>query len=66
MLRQRPSPCSTALRLVPAREKPAKLIEALHSLTGKLTIIMATHRLSSVGSYDELIDLGNKTAAILM
>jgi len=44
----------------------AKLIEALHSLTGKLTIIMATHRLSSVGSYDELIDLGKKTAAILM
>ncbi len=44
----------------------AKLIEALHSLTGKLTIIMATHRLSSVGSYDELIDLENKTAAILM
>src|SRR2546430_6537899 len=44
----------------------AELIEALHSLTGKLTIIMATHRLSSVGSYDELIDLENKTAAILM
>ncbi len=44
----------------------AKLIEALHSLTGKLTIIMATHRLSSVGNYDELIDLENKTAAILM
>jgi ABC-type multidrug transport system fused ATPase/permease subunit len=44
----------------------AKLIEALRSLTGKLTIVMATHRLSSVGGYDELIDLGNKTAAILM
>ena len=44
----------------------AKLIEALHSLTGKLTIVMATHRLSSVGGYDELIDLGDKTAAILM
>src|SRR6266536_6524178 len=44
----------------------AKLIEALHSLTGKLTIIMATHRLSSMGGYDELINLGNKTAAILM
>jgi len=43
----------------------AKLIEALHSLTGKLTIVMATHRLSSLGGYDELIDLGNKTAAIL-
>jgi ABC-type multidrug transport system fused ATPase/permease subunit len=42
----------------------AKLIEALHSLTGKLTIVMATHRISSVGGYDELIDLGNKTAAI--
>ena len=44
----------------------AKLIEALHSLTGKLTIVMATHRLSSMGGYDELINLGNKTAAILM
>jgi ATP-binding cassette, subfamily B, bacterial PglK len=44
----------------------AKLIEALHSLTGKLTIVMATHRLSSIGGYDELINLGNKTAAILM
>jgi len=43
----------------------AKLIEALHSLTGKLTIVMATHRLSSMGGYDELINLGNKTAAIL-
>jgi ATP-binding cassette, subfamily B, bacterial PglK len=42
----------------------AKLIVALHSLTGKLTIVMATHRISSVGGYDELIDLGNKTAAI--
>lgn len=44
----------------------AKLIEALHSLTGKLTIVMATHRLSSICGYDELINLGNKTAAILM
>jgi ABC-type multidrug transport system fused ATPase/permease subunit len=43
----------------------AKLIEALHSLTGKLTIVMATHRLSSMGGYDDLINLGNKTAAIL-
>jgi ATP-binding cassette, subfamily B, bacterial PglK len=44
----------------------AKLIEALRGLTGKLTIVMATHRLSCVDGYDELIDLGNKTAAILM
>ena len=44
----------------------AKLIEALHSLTGKLTIVMATHRLSAVGGYDELINLGNKSAAISM
>jgi ATP-binding cassette, subfamily B, bacterial PglK len=43
----------------------AKLIEALHGLTGKLTIVMATHRLSSLGGYDDLINLGNKTAAIL-
>jgi ATP-binding cassette, subfamily B, bacterial PglK len=44
----------------------AKLIEALHGLTGKLTIVMATHRLSAVGGYDELINLGNKSAAISM
>ena len=44
----------------------SKLIEALHSLTGKLTIVMATHRLSAVGGYDELINLGNKSAAISM
>jgi ATP-binding cassette, subfamily B, bacterial PglK len=44
----------------------AKLIGALRSLTGKLTIVMATHRLSAVTGYDELINLGNKTAAILM
>lgn len=44
----------------------AKLIEALHSLTGKLTIVMATHRLSAVSGYDELINVGKKTAAILM
>jgi ATP-binding cassette, subfamily B, bacterial PglK len=43
----------------------AKLLEALHSLTGKLTIVMATHRLSAICGYDELIDLGNKPAAIL-
>jgi ABC-type multidrug transport system fused ATPase/permease subunit len=43
----------------------AKLLEALRSLTGKLTIVMATHRLSAIGGYDELIDLGNKPAAIL-
>jgi ABC-type multidrug transport system fused ATPase/permease subunit len=38
----------------------AKLIEALHSLTSKLTIVMATHRLSAVGDYDELINLGTR------
>jgi ABC-type multidrug transport system fused ATPase/permease subunit len=43
----------------------ARLIAALRSLTGKLTIVMATHRLSAVGGYDGLINLGNKTAAIL-
>ena len=44
----------------------AKLIGALRSLTGKLTIVMATHRLSAVGGYDELINLGNKSAALSM
>jgi ATP-binding cassette, subfamily B, bacterial PglK len=45
----------------------AKLIEGLRNLSGKLTIVTVAHRFSSVGGYDELIDLGsNNTAAILM
>ena len=43
----------------------AKLIEALYTLAGKLTIVMVAHRLSSVGSYDEIIDMGRRPAAIL-
>ena len=43
----------------------AKLLEALYILSGKLTIVMVAHRLSSVAGYDEIIDMGRRTAAIL-
>jgi len=44
----------------------AKLLEALRSLTGKLTTIIAAHRLSAVANCDQLIDLTNEvsTAAV--
>jgi ABC-type multidrug transport system fused ATPase/permease subunit len=35
----------------------AKLLEALRSLTGKLTMIVAAHRLSAVANCDQFIDL---------
>jgi ATP-binding cassette subfamily C protein len=43
----------------------AKLIEALRNLSGKLTIVTVTHRLSSVANCDKLINLDNKTAPVL-
>ena len=43
----------------------AKLLEALYTLSGKLTIVMVAHRLNSVAGYDEIIDMGRRTAAIL-
>jgi ATP-binding cassette, subfamily B, bacterial PglK len=44
----------------------AKLLKALRSLTGKLTTIIAAHRLSAVANCDQLIDLTNEvpTAAV--
>ncbi len=42
----------------------AKLIEALHSLSGKLTIVTVAHRFSTVAGCDKLVDLSNKTAAV--
>jgi len=43
----------------------AKLIEALRSLSGKLTIITVAHRLSFVANCDRLINLDSKTAPVL-
>ena len=41
-----------------------KLHEALRGLSGKLTMIMAAHRLSAVANCDQLIDLANEIPAI--
>jgi len=42
----------------------AKLLEALRSLAGKLTMVVAAHRLSAVANCDQLIDLANEIPAI--
>jgi ABC-type multidrug transport system fused ATPase/permease subunit len=42
----------------------AKLLEALRSLTGKLTMVIAAHRLSAVAGCDKLVDLSNKSAVV--
>ena len=42
----------------------AKLLEALRSLTGKLTMVVAAHRLSAVADCDKQIDLTNKRTAL--
>jgi ATP-binding cassette, subfamily B, bacterial PglK len=42
----------------------AKLLEALRSLTGKITMVVAAHRLSAVANCDQLIDLANEIPAI--
>jgi ABC-type multidrug transport system fused ATPase/permease subunit len=42
-----------------------KLLEALRSLTGKLTMVVAAHRLSAVANCDQVIDLASeKTPAV--
>ena len=38
----------------------ARLLEALRSLEGKLTMVVAAHRLSAVAECDQLIDLRNE------
>jgi ATP-binding cassette, subfamily B, bacterial PglK len=38
----------------------ARLLNALRSLSGKLTMIVAAHRLSTVANCEQLIDLGNE------
>jgi ABC-type multidrug transport system fused ATPase/permease subunit len=43
----------------------AKLLEALRSLTGKLTMVVAAHRLSAVASCDQVIDLANEISTVV-
>jgi ABC-type multidrug transport system fused ATPase/permease subunit len=40
----------------------AKLLDALRSLTGKLTMVVAAHRLSAVANCDQLVNLSNEAA----
>ena len=42
----------------------ARLIQALHSLTGKLTIVIVAHRFSALAGCDKLFDLSNETAVV--
>jgi ABC-type multidrug transport system fused ATPase/permease subunit len=42
----------------------AKLLEALRGLEGKLTMVVAAHRLSAVANCDQLTDLGNEIPAV--
>jgi ABC-type multidrug transport system fused ATPase/permease subunit len=42
----------------------AKLLQALRSLAGKLTIVIAAHRLSAVANCDQLIDLAKEIPAV--
>jgi ATP-binding cassette subfamily C protein len=42
----------------------AKLLEALSSLAGKLTMVVAAHRLSTIAGCDKVIDLSNKSAVL--
>jgi ABC-type multidrug transport system fused ATPase/permease subunit len=42
----------------------AKLLEALRSLAGKLTMVVAAHRLSALANCDQLVDLANDISAV--
>jgi ATP-binding cassette, subfamily B, bacterial PglK len=42
----------------------AKLLEALRSIAGKLTMVVAAHRLSTIAGCDKLVDLSNKSAVV--
>jgi len=42
----------------------ARLLDALRSLAGKLTMVVAAHRLSAVANCDQLIDLATDIAAV--
>lgn len=40
------------------------LVRALRSLGGKLTMVVAAHRLSAVAGSDKLVDLGNEITPV--
>ena len=42
----------------------AKLLEALRSLAGKLTMVVSAHRLSTIAGCDNVVDLSNRSAAV--
>jgi ATP-binding cassette subfamily C protein len=42
----------------------AKLLDALRSLAGKLTMVVAAHRFSAIANCDQLIDLGELAGAV--
>jgi ATP-binding cassette subfamily B protein len=42
----------------------AKLLEALHSLAGKLTMVVSAHRLSTIAGCDKVVDLSNKSPVV--
>src|SRR5207237_3981963 len=42
----------------------ARLLEALSALAGKLTMVVAAHRLSAVANCDQLVDLANGIPAV--
>ena len=44
----------------------AKLLEALRSLAGKLTMVVAAHRLSAVANCGQLIDLATEISAVAL
>jgi ATP-binding cassette subfamily C protein len=44
----------------------ARLLEALRGLEGKLTMVVAAHRLSAVANCDQIIDLAGETSAVAL
>ena len=44
----------------------ARLLEALRGLEGKLTMVVAAHRLSAVANCDQLIDLASEISAVAL
>jgi len=40
------------------------LLESLRSLAGKLTMVVAAHRLSTIAGCDKVVDLSNKSAVV--
>ena len=43
----------------------AKLLEALRGLSGKLTMVVAAHRLSAVANCDQVLDLTHEVPAVV-